>query len=190
MNDQEILNKLIAHDEQATEYFFFKRCRPLFMSVIKNVFSYEVDYDEFVNEYYIHLMENDAYRLRQFEGRSSIYQWMKVIAIRFFMAKRDNMIDMESKEYLLASVPHNEIMDTEKRITAKMQIEQLFNLMQNKRYVYVIKRLVLEGVEPEDVAFELETNVNNIYNIKKRALDALTKVALKEIEKYEKGICK
>lgn len=45
MNDQEILNKLIAHDEQATEYFFFKRCRPLFMSVIKNVFSYEVDYE-------------------------------------------------------------------------------------------------------------------------------------------------
>lgn len=73
---------------------------------------------------------------------------------------------------------------------AKIQIEQLFNLMPNKRYVYVIKRLVLEGAEPDDVAFELETNVNNIYNIKKRALEAITKVALKEIEKYEKEIGK
>lgn len=160
------------------------------MSIINNVFSYEVDYDEFVNEFYIHLMENDAYRLRQFEGRSSIYQWMKVIAIRFFIAKRNNMIDMDSKEYLLDSVTRNETIDTEKRITAKMQIEQLFNLMPNKRYVYAIKRLVLEDAEPDDIAAELKTNVNNIYNIKKRALEALTNVALKEIEKYEKEISK
>lgn len=62
------------------------------------MFSYEVDYDEFVNEFYLYIMENDAYRLRQFQGRSSIYQWMKVVAIRYFIAKRDGMIDNESKE--------------------------------------------------------------------------------------------
>ena len=81
MTDQQIIEALIARDERVTQQFFFGNCRPLFLSIIRYVFSYEVDYDEFVNEFYLHLMENDAYRLRQFQGRSIIYQWMKVIAI-------------------------------------------------------------------------------------------------------------
>ena len=93
MTDKQIIEALIARDESVTEQFFYGNCRPLFLSIIRNVFSYEVDYDEFVNEFYLHLMENDSYRLRQFEGRSSVYQWLKVIAIRYFIAKRDKMID-------------------------------------------------------------------------------------------------
>ena len=74
MTTQQIIDALLARDERVTEQFFFGNCRPLFVSIIKNVFLYKVDYDEFVNEFYLYLMENDAYRLRQFEGRSSIYQ--------------------------------------------------------------------------------------------------------------------
>ena len=62
--------------------------------------------------------------------------------------------------------------------------------MSNKRYVYVIKRLVLEDADPKDVAFELNTNVDNLYNIKKRAIAALVKVALYEAKKNEKEIRK
>ena len=54
------------------------------------------------------------------------------------------------------------------------------------RYVYVIKRLVLEEAEPKIVAEELCTNVDNLYNIKKRAIAVLTEIALKETGKYEK----
>lgn len=190
MTDQQIIEALIARDERVTKQFFFGNCRPLFLSIICHVFSYEVDYDEFVNEFYLHLMENNAYRLRQFQGRSSIYQWMKVIAIRYFIAKRDSVIENESKDALLDSVVQNETVDEEKKMTAKMDIEHLFSLMSNKRYVYVIRRLVLQEAEPKVVAQELRTNVDNLYNIKKRAIAALTEIALKEIEKYEKGISK
>ena len=190
MTDQQIIEALIARDERVTKQFFFGNCRPLFLSIIRYVFSYEVDYDEFVNEFYLHLMENDAYRLRQFQGRSTIYQWMKVIAIRYFIAKRDGMIDNESKDTLLDSVVQNETFDEEKQMTAKMDIEYLFSLMPNRRYVYVIRRLVLQEAEPKVVAQELRTNVDNLYNIKKRAIAALTEIALKEVEKYEKEISK
>ena len=190
MTDQQIIEALIARDERVTKQFFFEKCRPLFLSIIRYVFSYEVDYDEFVNEFYLHLMENDAYRLRQFQGRSTIYQWMKVIAIRYFIAKRDSMIDNESKDALLDSVVQNETVDGEKKMTAKMDIEYLFSLMPNRRYVYVIRRLVLQEAEPKVVAQELRTNVDNLYNIKKRAIAALTEIALKEVEKYEKEISK
>lgn len=190
MTDQQIIEALIARNERVTQQFFFKDCRPLFVSIMRNIFSYEVDYNEFVNELYLYLMENDAYRLRQFQGRSTIYQWMKVIAIRYFIAKRDSMIDNESKDTLLDSVVQNETVDEEKKMTAKMDIEHLFSLMPNRRYVYVIRRLVLQEAEPKVVARELRTNVDNLYNIKKRAIAALTDISLKEVEKYEKGISK
>ena len=190
MTDQRIIEALVARDERVTEHFFFGKCRPLFMSIIRHVFSYEVDYDEFVSEFYLYLMENDAYRLRQFQGRSTIYQWMKVIAIRYFIAKRDSMIDMEAKDTLLDSVVQEGTVDAEKKMTAKMDVEHLFSLMPNKRYVYVIRRLVLQEAEPKVVAQELGTNVDNLYNIKKRAMAALAEIALKEVEKYEKEICR
>lgn len=190
MTDQQIIEALIARNERITQQFFFKDCRPLFLSVIRYVFSYDVDYDEFVNEFYLHLMENDAYRLKQFQGRSTIYQWMKIIAIRYFVAKRNSMIDMASKETLIDDAIQKESVESCNIITAKNDLENLFRLMQNKRYVYVIKRLVLDEAEPKTVAEELDTNVDNLYNIKKRAIAALTEIALKEIEKYGKEISK
>lgn len=186
MTDQQIIEALIARSEIVTRQFFFKSCRPLFQSIIRNVFSYEVDYDELVNELYIHLMENDAYRLRQFEGRSSIFQWLKVTAIRYFIAKRDNMIDTGAEDPLFDSAVQKEGIDTEKAMTAKMDIERLLSLMPNKRYAYVIKRLIQQEAEPKDVAEELGTNVDNLYNIKKRALAALTESAIKDVERYGK----
>ena len=190
MTDRQIIEALIARDERVTQQFFFGNCRPLFLSIIRYVFSYEVDYDEFVSEFYLHLMENDAYRLRQFQGRSTIYQWLKVIAIRYFVAKRDGLIDMESKETLLNSATRNDAISGEETLMAKMDIERLFSQMPNRRYVYVIRRLVLHEAEPKDVAQELGTNVDNLYNIKKRAIAALTEIALKEVERYEKEISK
>ena len=186
MTDQLIVEALIAHDEHITRKFFFENCRPLFTSIIRNVFPYEVDYDEFVNEFYLHLMENDAYRLRQFQGRSTIYQWIKVIAIRFFMAKRNNMIDMAPKDNLSYSSVEKEGSDDEASSTARMDVERLLSLLSNKRYAHVIERLVLQEAEPRSVAEELGINVDNLYNIKKRAIAALTEIALKETGKYGK----
>lgn len=188
--DKYIVDALIAHDEKVTKQFFFFTCRQLFMSIICNVFSYDVDYDEFVNEFYIYLMENDAYRLKQFQGRSSLYQWLKVVAIRYFIAKRDNMIDMQSNkdDSFHKEIAQTNTVDTEKRVSAKIDIEHLFSLMSNKRYVQVIKRLVLDDAEPQVVADELQVSIDNLYNIKKRAIAAITDVALKNIEKYENRI--
>lgn len=188
MTDKQITDALIARDERVTRQFFFGNCRPLFMSIIRNVFSYEVDYDEFVNEFYLYLMEGDAYRLRQFEGRSSIYQWMKVVAIRYFIAKRDRMIENESQSTLIDRIAETETVSLEKQMTARIDIGNLLKNMPNKRYEYVIRRLVLQDAEPKEVAKELCANVDNLYNIKKRAIAALTELALKEFEKYgQKG---
>lgn len=136
MTDRQIIQALTDRDEKVTRQFFFKDCRPLFLSIIRHVFSYEVDFDEFVNEFYLYLMENDSYRLRQFEGRSTVYQWMKVVAIRYFIAKRDRMIDNESEEALIDRAAQTETVDSESQMIAGMDIAGLLKTMPNRRYVW------------------------------------------------------
>ena len=105
MTDQQIIQGLISRDNRVTEDFFFVKCRPLFCSVIKSVFDYEVDFDEFVNELYLYLMEDDAAKLRGFQYRSSVFQWLKVVAIRYFIKKRDNLIDTDNVNPLMNGIP-------------------------------------------------------------------------------------
>ena len=189
MTDLQIIEALIAHDENVTCDFFYRKCRPLFASIIRHVFSYDVDYDEFVNEFYLYLMENDAHRLRQFGNKSTIFQWMKVVAIRYFLAKRDSLIDMEADETSFEPAEDEAINDSTSRYVAGMDVRNLFAAMPNKRYVYVIQRLILDDAEPKTVASELGVTVDNLYNIKKRAIAALTEVALNDIERYGRQIC-
>ena len=150
MTDQEIVDGLINRDEKITDWFFNIKYRPLFINVIKLIFDYQVDYDECISELYYHLMKNDAAVLRNFEGRSTIGTWIKIVAI-----------------------------------AAKIDLERLFDLMSNKRYVMVIRELVLKEVEPEFLALSMGITVANLYNIKKRALAALAHLAMNDKKKYE-----
>lgn len=185
MNDKEIVSALIAHDPQVTAQFFFKDCRPLFSSVIKRVFEAQiVDYDEIISEIYILLMENDAKRLRQFHFESSLYQWLKVTAIRHCLKLKSNsqVIDNCNKESL--DKGGEEPLSPETSL-AEMDMETLLRNMKNQRYALVIRLLMIEDLPPEKVASQLAINVDNLYNIKRRAMLALTEVALKDKKHYE-----
>lgn len=184
MTDQEIVKGLIERDEYVTEDFFFVKCKPLFCSIMNIVFDYEVEYDELVNELYLYLMEDDAIKLRNFEYRSSVYQWLKILATRFFIKKRARMIDNTSGE------PPYDIQDqiaaSESDVAVEYDMERLFEAMPTKRYVYVIRRLILEDCEPEELAREMNITTSNLYNIKRRSMAQLTRIALNDINKYGK----
>jgi RNA polymerase sigma factor (sigma-70 family) len=184
MTDQEIIKRLIARDNHVTEDFFFVKCRPLFFSIMKSVFDYEVEFDEMVNELYVYLMENDAQKLRDFGYRSSIFQWLKILAIRFFIKKRTRMIDDKSQE-----APYDksyQTASTETDMSVEEDLERLFNVMPTKRYVYVIRCLILEDWEPDELAKEMNITTANLYNIKRRAMAQLTRAALNDIKEYGK----
>jgi len=190
MTDQEIIQALIARDNRVTQDYLFEQCIPLFMSIIRRVFDYEVDYDEFVNELYLYLMENDAARLKQFEGRSSLFLWLKTTATHFFVKKRNQLIDNTSHEPLYeqseAADDIKEPMAQSTSHLASLDIERLLAAMPNKRYVAVLRRLLLDEVEPEQVAHEMNITTDNLYNIKRRAMLQLMQVALRDIRQYEK----
>lgn len=180
MTDIELRDALIAGDEGATEEFFFNKCRPLFISVIRRVFDYEVDYDECISELYIHLMEDDARRLKQFEGRSTIFQWMKIVATRFFISIRRKVIENNSSDHLLDVAAKYNVTSSESQNDAQVDIAMLLDKMPNSRYAMVLKRLIIEDADPQEVADEMDIKIDNLYNIKKRAIAALIRLALEK----------
>lgn len=182
MTDFEIIEALIARDNGVTQEFFFQRCRSLFYAIIHKVFDYEVDYDEFVNELYIYLMENDAARLKQFEGRSSLYQWLKVTATRFFIKKRDQLIGDQTNDTLYKE----ENIKDNPMSASVLDVQRLLDAMPNKRYAYVIRKLVVEEYTPEELSAEMHITTDNLYNIKRRAMMQLMQVALNDIRAYGK----
>lgn len=183
MTDREIIQGLIERNNQITREFFFEECRPLFCRIIRLVFSYEVDYDEFVNELYVYLMENDASKLRNFEYRSTVYQWLKVLAIRYFVRKRGRMIDVNSQN---SPYDGSELTTDDEKDMVKGDLERLFKQMPTPRYAYVIRMLLIEDREPERLAKEMNITTANLYNIKRRAMVQLTRVALNDIQEYGK----
>lgn len=184
MTDQEIIKGLIERDSHVTEEFFFVKCKPLFCSIMKIVFGHEVNYDEMVNELYVYLMEDDASKLRNFQYRSSVYQWLKVLATRFFIKRRYRLIDNESQE-----TPYDkqeQIAAPDSDAAGEYDMQRLFDAMPTKRYVYVIRRLILEDCEPEELALEMNITTANLYNIKRRSVAQLTRIALNDIKNYGK----
>lgn len=179
MNDREIIQGLIERDNRVTQQFFFVKCRPLLTAIMRLVFSYPVEYDELVNELYDYLMENDGLKLRQFQYRSSVYQWMKVVATRFFIRRRDDMIENESKASPYERPTDDNVIDPASTISDRIDIENLLQLMDNQRYANTIRNLVLCDEDPEKYAQQTGVTVENLYNIKKRAMAALTRIAIK-----------
>ena len=184
MTDQEIIKGLIERDEHVTKDFFFDKCKPLFYSIMSIVFDYEVEYDELVNELYVYLMEEDAIKLRNFEYRSSVYQWLKILATRFFIKKRARMIENASGEPLYDK--QEQVAAPDSDAGGGYDMERLFEAMPTKRYVYVIRRLILEDCEPEELAREMNITTANLYNIKRRSMAQLTRIALHDIKEYGK----
>lgn len=173
--DLDIVASLLQRDEAATRKFFFHDCRDMLVRVIKKVFYYPVEYDELINLLYLYIMENDAYRLRQYAGRSSIYLWLQTTATRFFINHRDEVIDNVTHEPPIVETPDepgDEVDENEDDDI--LAIRCAFDRMPNRRYAHVLQRLVIDEASPLTVAAEMGVTVDNLYNIKKRAIAQLT----------------
>ena len=188
MTEEQIIEGLLARDERITYDFFFtfkeKSCKKLLISIINYVFSYPVEYDEVVSEFYSYIMEKDAYRLRQIQERNTLFGWMKVSAIRFFIKKRDNLIENRSNEALIEKQSRNLYEEESTKTSARTDMMRILFRMDNKRYAYVLQQLILNDMEPEKLAESMRITSANLYNIKKRAIAEFTKVARRDVIFY------
>ena len=62
----------------------------------------------------------------------------------------------------------------------------MLDRMPNRRYAQVLRYLIAEDMEPQRVADMLGVTVDNLYNIKKRAIASFTEVIINDLEAYGK----
>lgn len=206
LTDQEIVEGLLRKNNEITQLFFgnisismeenskdrsipFRQRRPC----TEKTFKYAIvkaelslnHYNELVNELYLYLMKDEGAKLKTFRYESSFNTWLTTVAVRFFMRLKisGGVIEDISNEVLYEK-SEEDFNDSENKIAARMDLESLFKAMRNKRYVEVIKKLILEEADPSEVAEEMGIKVDNLYNIKRRAMAALTEVALKDKKLY------
>lgn len=67
-----------------------------------------------------------------------------------------------------------------------LDVQRLLDAMPNKRYAYVIRKLIIEEYTSEELSAEMHITTDNLYNIKRRAMMQLMQVALNDIRAYGK----
>lgn len=178
LSDQEIVEKLLERDPIVTKWFYYVKCRPLFLSLMKKLFNHPIEYDEFVNEVVVFLMENNDHRLKSFDFQSTLTYWLQRCLVRHFIRNGQVMINDTGKEPPYP-IEGDEV-DLVSHINAKLDLEMLLKILakDKPRHSHVIKRILLDDAEFKNVASEIGVKVSNLYNIKKRAIDDLTVIAL------------
>lgn len=182
MTEQEIIRGLIARDNKITQYVFFERSKSVIYSVLDKIFDYRADYDELVNELYMHLMEDNARRLRTFSGQSNFYSWLAKVARNYFLEKkhREKVIENGHDERLIQEAgklaDDSPVHPDKKQKEEDMRVSAILDQIDNERYRFVIKEHILEGKTFDELEELTGIKKANLYNIKKRALKKLEQI--------------
>lgn len=165
-SDHDIVEHLLINDADVVEFFFFKKCGSLLGYVIKEIFHGQVQKEELVNELYIYLSQNNWYKLRHFDYRSKLTTWVGVVATRFFIKKKDLLIDNTPTNVLNKN---NEPWDPFSKSIKRDDVLRAIEQMENERYKKVILDLDINERHPAKVADELGISLANLYNLHSRA---------------------
>lgn len=176
LSDRQLVEMLLANDEEAVEYVFFHRCDGMFEHILNSILP-KGNKEELINEYYLYLREDDWRRLRQFEFRSGLNTWLTIVAIRFINAKK-SLAQINDKA--LNSLP----MDKAENVAddfdvyhemSRVELYDAINRLSKPR-----ERLALlgelMGKSAESIAEELGCTVAAVYNLTKKARKAVKKM--------------
>lgn len=94
----------ICNDEQFAYHFIHEMCRPLLSKIVWTIYNNDADYDELVNNLYLHLKKPNAagdywHALKSFDYRTSLFDYIKTIAVRLFYTPSENVFSIP--EYLI-----------------------------------------------------------------------------------------
>lgn len=184
----------MAATKAANQFFSSEQIMKLCRYWNGYIFSGRAEVDEIRNAIYLHLMEDNCRRFKLVTDTTALLGWINRTAVRYLIRQKGEFVPERKPETVEEDQDDEEM--TEKQIHRKtpdvseatseayFDTERLLEAMHNTRYVMVIRELCLSEREPAEVADEMGITVANLYNIKKRALAALTKVALKDIKHY------
>lgn len=193
--DLKIAKALIRHDEGVTRMFFYRQCYPLFKSIYDNYYTDCTAVKEFIDEIYIVVLAPSKItgkcQMENFKGESSLMSWVKSACLYYCY----NKYKRKQRIPLVESLPNpneKKYDDSDRFIDFggsseldfgnmnREDVETILNLMPNSRYSQLIRMRYLNMKSNEETAKSLGVNMDNYYNIHKRAKLQYERICRKE----------
>ena len=176
-DDAQLVAELLAGNEGALHYVFYDHFKPLLkMNAYKAAGTKLVTYDDLVQELYLYLSSNNWEKLRKYNPERPFVNWFSVVAYRFFKDFSRSMIDSSDQIPISNMNDHQTAFMSNGTIgTIMMDIKQAISKLKPPRDSQILEALLLRDEEPEIVAKRHNVTVDNLYNIKRRAIAKLIK---------------
>ena len=180
--DRQFVADLLANDGKALECLLYDRYRSLLrfnaMKAAPNV-----PVDDLVQELYLYLSTDNWARLKKYDPELPFDRWFSVVSYRFFKDFSNKMIDSR-RQIPITNIDDQEVLagGTTQMSQIMMDIQKGFNELEPPRDREILTALILHDEEPQEVADRFNVTVDNLYNIKRRAL---AKLIAKHLEEYK-----
>lgn len=167
---------LMDGDEGAIKYVFYDNYEALLrLNYSKAAAGCRICYDDLVQELYLYLSADNWERLRRYDpAKSCFISWFSVVSYRFFKDSVRSMIDYAPEVPIYTMEDHNPAFVSKGIMsTLFMDIKEILKHFRPPRDREVLQAMLIDGEEPEAVAKRLGVTVDNLYNIKRRAIERL-----------------
>lgn len=177
ISDSELVERVLASDEKAVLYFFYKKYYSIFEHNVYKVFPYEVSVQGLVHEFFLHLAEHDWRRLRSFNSeKAQLNTWLSVVSFRFFLNYKKSKIDSNGLVTICEQWDDKILKyKQEAQEQVKMDVTNAIGELKNDTERHVARELLLDGMEIQEVAAMHDLSVDYAYTVKSRALAHLRK---------------
>lgn len=193
--DLQIAKALVNRDELVTRKFFYKQCYPLFKSIFDNYHTDCSSCIEFINEIYVVVLapskSTGKCQMENFRGESTLTSWLKSACLFYCYNKFQRKGKMPIVELL--PNPNDEKYDDADRYIDlggsseldnsdmnRDDVDIILGLMPNKRYEELIRLRYLDMKTNDEVACIMGVDMDNYYNLHKRAKSQYERICRKE----------
>jgi RNA polymerase sigma factor (sigma-70 family) len=165
--DMTLVARVLTNDLCAIEQLFIQRCGQQIAYL-----SIKYCHEDLLGELYIHLRQDDWRRLRTWQGRSSIKSWVEMVAVRICLYRVKDLSRFEplgnwanilqadgfgSQEVLARNAEINDVLEAIEKLERK----------RDKRVMY---SLILNEMDLNEIAAELQISTDKAYVVKCRAI--------------------
>ena len=182
-SDKQFVADLLAGNGKALECLLYDRYRRLLrFNALKA--APNVPVDDLIQELYLYISCNDWERLKKYDSSLPFDRWFSVVSYRFFKDFSHSMIDSRH-QIPITNIEDQQLLNagTSQMNHIMMDIRQGFDELEPPRDREILTALILHDEEPQQVADRFGVTVDNLYNIKRRALAKLIKKHLKDYAK-------
>lgn len=151
-------------------HFFYTEIGGILHKIRMEVFRGNVDFDEMVSELYLYLSRDNWAKLDCFDGKRGcrLRTWMIPVAWRYFLSIRERLLYSENNDENPSAI--RSFVRDDLRIQIAIDVNAVLSKMLNQRYLEIIRLLLIDGYAAQDVADMLDMRVENVYNLKHRAI--------------------